>query len=117
MPTSSMSQYEETSFWARSYGEYRPNPPLAGDVVADVAVIGAGFTGLSTAIEFKRDNPGATVAVVESAVVGYGASGRNGGFNMKLFGLEPELTKLRWGTQKTIDAQRYAERAVAWVKR
>ncbi len=117
MPTSSMSQYEETSFWARSYGEYRPNPPLAGEVSADVAVIGAGFTGLSTALEFKRDNPGATVAVVESAIVGYGASGRNGGFNMKLFGLEPELTKLRWGTQKTIDAQRYAERAVAWVKR
>ncbi len=90
---------------------------MAGDVGVDLAVIGAGFTGLSTAIEFKRDNPGATVAVIESAVVGYGASGRNGGFNMKLFGLEPDLTKLRWGTQKTIDAQRYAERAVAWVKR
>lgn len=112
-----LSQYEETSFWARNYGEYRPNPPLAGDLDVDVAIIGGGFTGLSTALEFKRDNPGATVAVLEAAVVGYGASGRNGGFNMKLFGLEPELTKMRWGRQKTIDAHRYAQRAVAWVKR
>jgi len=111
-----LSRYEETSFWARSYGEYRPGPRLAGDVSVDVAIIGGGFTGLSTAIEIERDNPSATVAVLESAVVGYGASGRNGGFNMKLFGLEPEVTKLRWGRQRTIDAHRYAQRAVAWVK-
>lgn len=117
MALDSSSQYEETSFWAHSYGEYRPSPPLVGEVRADVAVIGGGFTGLSTAIEFKRDNPGATVAVLEGAVVGYGASGRNGGFNMTLFGLEPEVTKLRWGRQRTIDAHRYAQRAVAWVKR
>ena len=111
-----LSQYEETSFWARSYGAYHPSPPVAGDLNVDVAIIGGGFTGLSTAIEFKRDNPGATVAVLEAAVVGYGASGRNGGFNMKLFGLEPEVTKLRWGSEKTIAAHRYAQRAVAWVK-
>ncbi len=112
-----LSLYEETSFWARSYGEYHPSPPLAGDLSVDVAIIGGGFTGLSTAIELKRDNPGATVAVLEAAVVGYGASGRNGGFNMKLFGLEPELTKLRWGPEKTVAAHRYAQRAVAWVKK
>ena len=116
MTTGSLSQYEETSFWAHSYGEYVPNAPLAGDRNVDVAIIGGGFTGLSAALEFKRDNPGATVAVLEAAVVGYGASGRNGGFNMKLFGLEPEVTKLRWGRQRTIDAHRYALRAVAWVK-
>ena len=83
----------------------------------DVAIVGGGYTGLSTALEFKRDHPAASVAVLEAAVVGYGASGRNGGFNMTLFGLEPEFTKLRWGRQRTIDAHRYAQRAVAWVKR
>ena len=98
-------------------GLYDPNPPVSGAVAVDVAIIGGGFTGLSTALELKRDNPGMTVAVLEAAVVGYGASGRNGGFNMKLFGLEPEVTKLRWGAQRTIDAHRYAQRAVAWVKR
>lgn len=117
MAIGALPLYEETSFWARSYGSYEPNAPLAGEVGADVAILGGGFTGLSTAIEFKRDNPGAAVVVLEGAVVGYGASGRNGGFNMKLFGLEPEVTKLRWGRQRTIDAHRYAQRAVAWVKK
>lgn len=117
MNVGALSLLEETSFWARNYGEYRPNPPLADDISVDVAVIGGGYTGLCTAREFKRDHPGATVAVLEAAVVGFGASGRNGGFNMKLFGLEPEVTKLRWGRQRTIDAHRYAERAVAFVRR
>jgi len=117
MTTGLLSQYADTSFWAHDYGEYHPGPALAENRSIDVAIIGGGFTGLSTALEFKRDNPGATVAVLEAAVVGYGASGRNGGFNMKLFGLEPEVTKLRWGRQRTIDAHRYAQRAVAWVKR
>ena len=116
MTISQLTRYEETSFWARSYGEYRPNPPVGGDSQVDVAIIGGGFTGLSTAIEFKRDHPGASVAVLEAAVVGYGASGRNGGFNMKLFGLEPDFTKFRWGREQTIAAHRYMQRAVAWVK-
>jgi len=116
MTSNALSQYEETSFWAHNYGAYTPDPPLAGARDVDIAIIGGGFTGLSTALEFKRDHPGATVAVVEAAVVGFGASGRNGGFNMKLFGMEPEVTKLRWGRQRTIDAHRYAQRAVGWVK-
>jgi glycine/D-amino acid oxidase-like deaminating enzyme len=116
MSVDALTRYEETSFWARSYGAYQPSPPLHGEVTVDVAVIGGGFTGLSAAREFRRDNPGASVAVLEGAVVGFGASGRNGGFSMKLFGLEPEVTKLRWGAAKTVEAHRYAQRAVAWVK-
>jgi glycine/D-amino acid oxidase-like deaminating enzyme len=111
-----LSRYEETSFWARRYGTYAPNDPLRGDLDLDVAVVGGGFTGLTTAREFRRDNPGASVAVVEGAVIGWGASGRNGGFSMKLFGLEPEFTRLRWGTERTVAAHRYAQRAVAFVK-
>lgn len=117
MSIGSLSMFEESSFWARSYGDYQPSPPLAGNANVDVAVIGGGYTGLCTALEFKRDNPGSTIAVLEAAVVGFGASGRNGGFSMTLFGLEPEITKLRWGRQRTIDAHRYAQRAVAGVKR
>jgi glycine/D-amino acid oxidase-like deaminating enzyme len=117
MPVDSLSLFEETSFWARSYGLYQPEPPLVGDSVVDVAIIGAGYTGLSTALEFLRDNPAARVAVLEAAVVGYGASGRNGGFNMKLFGMEPEVTKLRWGAQRTVEAHRYAQQAVAFTRK
>jgi glycine/D-amino acid oxidase-like deaminating enzyme len=111
-----LSRHEESSFWARQYGPYTPSEPLSGDTSVDVAVVGGGITGLTTAREFHRDNPGAIVAVFEGTVVGWGASGRNGGFSMKLFGLEPEVTKLRWGVERTVAAHRYAQRAVAFVK-
>lgn len=53
------------------------HPPLAGEVSADVCVIGAGYTGLSAALELAA--AGYRVVVLEAETVGYGASGRNGG--------------------------------------
>jgi glycine/D-amino acid oxidase-like deaminating enzyme len=47
---------------------------------ADVAIIGAGFTGLWTAIALTEREPGLRVVMLEAAYAGYGASGRNGGF-------------------------------------
>ena len=73
------------SFWL-SQDDYVPTESLRGRVRADVAVVGGGFTGLWTAIELKRRDPRLEVCVLEQAVVGYGASGRNGGF------CEPSLT-------------------------
>ena len=108
--------FEETSFWARQYGPYAGGPPLRGNIDVDVAVVGAGFTGLNTARELCDSNPGSSVVVLESAVVGFGASGRNGGFSMKLFGLEPELTVARWGRERVVAAHRFMERAVAFVR-
>ena len=52
--------------------------PLQEEVSIDVAVIGAGFTGLSTALHLA--NAGAKVAVLDTKFPGWGASGRNGGF-------------------------------------
>jgi glycine/D-amino acid oxidase-like deaminating enzyme len=54
-----------------------PTPPLDGDVRADVAVIGAGITGLSTALHLAEH--GARVVLLEAEQPGWGASGRNGG--------------------------------------
>jgi glycine/D-amino acid oxidase-like deaminating enzyme len=61
-------------------------PALAGDRRADVAIIGGGFTGLWTAVQLAERDPSLEVVVLESEVVGFGASGRNGGF------VEPSLT-------------------------
>ena len=71
------------SYWLRDPAPVGlADPPLAAGerLDVDVAIIGAGFTGLWTAIALTDTDPGLRVAVLEAATVAYGASGRNGGF-------------------------------------
>jgi glycine/D-amino acid oxidase-like deaminating enzyme len=110
-----MKDYSDKSFWLAAYGAYTPSPPVQGDLDVDVAIIGGGFTGLSSAYHLRKYEPSMRVAVLEAEVVGYGASGRNGGFSMTLFGLEPAVTKALFGHQRTVEAHRYMERAVDYV--
>ena len=65
------------SFYAASANVAPERPPLQGSAEADVCVIGAGFTGLSTALFLAE--AGFRVIVLEAVTVGWGASGRNGG--------------------------------------
>ena len=105
------------SFWQYKYGAYSANPPLAkGNYETDVLVIGGGYTGLTCAREVRRDDSTKRVMVIEANEIGFGASGRNGGFNMTLFGVEPEVTLMRWGKDKTREAQAYMQKAVQYVK-
>lgn len=80
-----MEDFASRSFWLEA-DPYTPGPPLAGDITTDIAIIGGGFTGLWTAHFLLRAEPGLKVTVIEREVVGYGASGRNGGFAMTLLG-------------------------------
>ena len=66
-------------FWQSGIDD-EPRPPLRGDRRADIAVIGGGFTGLWTAIRLLETDPGLRVVLLEAETVGFGASGRNGGF-------------------------------------
>jgi glycine/D-amino acid oxidase-like deaminating enzyme len=59
--------------------------PLTSDVDADVAIVGAGHTGLWTAYYLLKTDPSLRVVVVEQEYVGYGASGRNGGWASAIF--------------------------------
>jgi glycine/D-amino acid oxidase-like deaminating enzyme len=68
------------SYWLAASQAGPPRPPLRGATVADVAIVGAGFTGLWTAIALTDTDPSLRVVVVEQETVGFGASGRNGGF-------------------------------------
>ncbi|SIO27622.1 NAD(P)/FAD-dependent oxidoreductase [Agromyces cerinus] len=68
------------SFWLQQVGLPTPRPALPGDLDVDVAIVGAGYTGLWTAYYLKRDQPDLRVAVLERRFAGYGASGRNGGW-------------------------------------
>jgi glycine/D-amino acid oxidase-like deaminating enzyme len=68
---------ENASLWA--IDRVPRNPSLGSDAKVDVAVIGAGYTGLSSAYHIKRLMPDKQVVVLESEGAGHGASGRNGG--------------------------------------
>lgn len=76
-----MPPHRSISFW---YSQIDPpprrRPPLEGSRDADVCIVGAGFTGLWTAYALLKADPSLEVVVLESEVVGFGASGRNGGW-------------------------------------
>ncbi|MCY3961379.1 MAG: FAD-binding oxidoreductase [bacterium] len=67
-------------FWSDNGEAPAPAPALAGEVDADLAVIGGGFSGLWTALQAMEDRPGLRVVVLEAEQCGFGASSRNGGF-------------------------------------
>jgi glycine/D-amino acid oxidase-like deaminating enzyme len=65
------------SLWAATAAPAPPTPPLAESIGTDVAIIGGGFTGLSTALHLAE--AGVSCCVLEAVEPGWGASGRNGG--------------------------------------
>ncbi len=107
--------FREKSYWMTTR-DYTAGDPLQGEIDVDVAIVGGGFTGLSSAYHIKKAEPNLTVALLESQVIGFGASGRNGGFNMTLFGLTLSITALRFGKQQAKEAHHYMERAVDYLR-
>ena len=82
-----MSVPEQVSWWMETCGDdLTPRPPLDGSTKADVAILGGGYTGLWTALYLLEKDPSLRVVVLEKEIVGYGASGRNGGW------LSPEIS-------------------------
>ena len=68
------------SYWLAATPAGPRRPSLRGATTADVAIVGAGFTGLWTALALTDTDPSLRVVVLEQETVGFGASGRNGGF-------------------------------------
>ena len=69
-------------FWLHEALERECHPgaePLRGDIRADVCIVGAGYTGLWTAIHLKQHDPDLAIVVIDQDLCGSGASGRNGG--------------------------------------
>lgn len=88
------------SYYAATQNSDVRYPPLRGEHVTDVCVVGAGFTGISTALHLAER--GYKVHVVEANRVGWGASGRNGG--QLIGGIAGEETVAKyWG--KDVEAQ------------
>jgi glycine/D-amino acid oxidase-like deaminating enzyme len=79
-------RYADLSLWLDQVGDpLTPRPSLTSSLDVDVAVVGAGFSGLWTAYYLKRAEPGLRIAVLEREIAGFGASGRNGGWASALF--------------------------------
>lgn len=71
----------EPSYWVDTANIAPPGPALHGEHDTDIAIIGGGYTGLSTAYHLAREH-GIRACVLEANQVGWGCSGRNGGFAM-----------------------------------
>ena len=71
------SDQHASSYYAATANLQLAYPPLAGEALADVCIVGGGFSGLNTAIELAQK--GFSVVLLEARQVGWGASGRNGG--------------------------------------
>ena len=91
-----------------------PAEPLRGDVRTDVCILGGGYTGLWTAIELKRREPGLDVVVLEADICGGGASGRNGGFVLSWWAKLGSLVKI-CGESEALWIAREAEEAVEFL--
>ena len=78
-----MPAWRTISLWMDQLEEpLLPRPALEHDLDVDVAIIGAGYTGLWTAYYLKRQAPELSIAIIEAQMAGFGASGRNGGWLM-----------------------------------
>ena len=78
-----MSAWRSLSLWMDQLDEpLQPRAALESDLEVDVAIIGAGYTGLWTAYYLKRHAPELNIALIEAQTAGFGASGRNGGWLM-----------------------------------
>ncbi len=110
--------YRSLSYWLDSVpGPLSPADPLAGDLDVDVAIAGAGFTGLWTAYYLARAQPSLRVAVCEAQIAGFGASGRNGGWCSALFPASlAKLTRMA-GRDAAIAMYRAMQRTVDEVGR
>ncbi|GAC15059.1 NAD(P)/FAD-dependent oxidoreductase [Aliiglaciecola lipolytica] len=105
----SWQQYPD-SYWARSITTFPETTSLVNDIQADVAIIGAGYTGLSCAYHLAKQY-GKSVVVLEANDPGWGCSGRNAGFVLPGTGrLSLTDMEVKWGEAKAYGVfQEYME--------
>lgn len=104
-------RFRELSFWLASLTEsgedhLEPRSSLPGDLAADVAIVGAGFTGLWTALSLHAADPSVRIVVIDAEIAGFGASGRNGGWCSGILPMRWDAIAMRSSRQAAIEFQR-----------
>lgn len=97
----------QLSFWFSQIPEIPKRNPLYNDIETDVTIVGAGFTGLWAAYYLKKYSPTTSVVVIDKNHVGFGASGRNGGWCSALFATS--LEKLATNSSREKAREQYFE--------
>lgn len=103
------------SYYARTAASVAARPPLAGKVEADVCVVGGGLAGLSAAMGLAER--GRSVVLLEAHRVGWGASGRNGGFVAAGFSKSLRSLEQRLGREHAQSLYALSRDAVALIRR
>jgi glycine/D-amino acid oxidase-like deaminating enzyme len=107
------SDYRELSYWFDSLPEpVRRRPGLDTDLEVDVAIVGAGYTGLWTAYYLAKSDPSLSVVVLERETAGFGASGRNGGWCSAMFAASPAKIVRAYGAAAEEALRKALERTV-----
>jgi glycine/D-amino acid oxidase-like deaminating enzyme len=106
-------EYRRLSFWHDTVpGPLEPGPALDGDTEADVAICGAGLTGMWTAYYLSTADPALRIVLCEREIAGFGASGRNGGWCSALFPASlPKLERMA-GRESAIAMYRAMQQTV-----
>jgi glycine/D-amino acid oxidase-like deaminating enzyme len=113
-----MKQYAGYSYWLESCGDdLTPRPPLDGATSVDVAILGAGYSGLWTAYYLRALEPALKIAIVEKEIAGFGASGRNGSWCTCHFPVSYGAVAARHGSEAAISLYRAMAGAVDEVGR
>jgi glycine/D-amino acid oxidase-like deaminating enzyme len=106
------------SLWHHTAGgSFTPRPPLPGHIDVDVAIVGAGYTGLWTAYYLHGIDPSLRIAIVEREIAGFGASGRNGGWCSALFPPSSKGIARRHGPEAAVAMRHAMHEAVVEVGR
>lgn len=109
-----MNDYVD-SYYARTRADDVRREPVDGSMTTEIAVIGGGMAGLATALGLAER--GHRVVVLEAHRVGWGASGRNGGFVSAGFALGPPDLVAKVGRPRAKELYRLSQDAVALVRR
>jgi len=83
-PRAPYPRYDAACGWQALLAPRRAAPALAADVDADLAVVGAGYTGIAAAREWARLHPQDRVVLLDASIVGEGSPGRNSGFLLEI---------------------------------
>ena len=106
-----------SSYWSQTIERPKKSNSLSNNLKTDILVIGGGYTGLNAALEikekFKQD-----VSIVDAAPIGWGASGRNGGFAC-MGGTKKSFKSLldKYGKSKTVEVLNAQLAAVKQVRK